>query len=1051
MFARIEVGVRPDFSDPSGQGFLRRLELAHPLLRKKTRWARALDVYWIDVPVGREELISLLYEVFWDPALQWMFTGNLIPSATGKHGTLLDLMEHAPNRPGMFWAIERKFRPGVTDHCSRTVHEAFEIVSHRKLPEFRCATGGLLLLEGPELDEDSLAVIARDLFCNDLVETWTLLNEGDLKRNDRFHQERVKTDFPRVSLKASNQVGIHDLSGLAGEELEALSRKQGWALSRDEMTAIQSHFAKPEVLEKRQTLGLGAPTDVELEILAQTWSEHCKHKIFKARVSYSESSEGEPGASPSLIPAKIPQSPEWIDGLFKTTILQPTHQLNAPWVLSAFHDNAGIVAFDEEDAFCIKVETHNSPSALDPYGGALTGIGGVNRDILGCGLGARPIFNTDVFCVAPLDWSETLPDRLMHPRRILEGVRRGVEHGGNQSGIPTLNGALVFDERYLGKPLVYCGTGGWLPRVIAGRRCETKEVQSGDRVFMIGGRIGKDGIHGATFSSLALDESFSASVVQLGDPITQKRMSDFLLEARDLGLYRAVTDNGAGGLSSSVGEMALLAKGATIDVALASTKYPGLKPFELVISESQERMTVAVDPAKKEEFMALAERRGVDACDLGEFLSSGRFDVHYEGELVASLDLDFLHEGVPRLELQAQWQPPRAQIGQDRFAFERDAPRILTQLLGRPNIASKEWLVRQYDHEVQAMSVIKPFQQAMQNFGGVSSPNDAGVIKPKWTSDAGLAIGCGINPKLSDWDPYLMAQSAVDEAVRNLLCVGADFGRQQSQIALVDNFCWPDPTQDPKKMGALVRACFGLKEAALELSAPIVSGKDSMKNDFRGKRSGRAVEISVPPTLLMTAVGKITNVKQCRTAEFKASGDHVYLLGGEGLGLLGSEFMLDQKALPEPRAGGAHRLGMPQWDTARKIYRWLGFSYGKEQGRLRSLHDVSEGGVLVAAVESLFTRSLGLEVELKMEMAEAWETLFGEGFHSFIASCQETDGSFLEQEWKTFGIPFIRLGTVTPSERLSVKLLEPTTGMGANWSVPLAELRAAWQKEGYWS
>ncbi|MFL5815074.1 MAG: phosphoribosylformylglycinamidine synthase subunit PurL [Bdellovibrionia bacterium] len=1036
MFARIEVAMRPEFTDPAVQGILRKIEMAHPEIRSKIRWGRLLDVYWMDLAATREDLIRASTEVFWDKVLQWMFTGNLIPSAAGKHGGMQDLMEVAPNRPGKFWALERRFRGGVTDNVAKTASEAFEIVLGKKFPDSRFASGGILLLEGAELTEDMLSVVARDVFCNELIETWTIIPESELKNNNRFHQERIKRDLPKMLMRGSEEVAEYSLENLSDSELEQMSQERLWALSVAEMRAVQDYFKKRGK----------AATDVEMEVIAQTWSEHCKHKIFGAKINYTEKAGEKTLSAGEPIPSQI-------DSLFKTTVAGTTKRLEKPWLLSVFHDNAGIVAFDEEDAFCIKVETHNSPSALDPYGGALTGIVGVNRDILGCGLGAKPIFNTDVFCVAPLDYADKLPDRLMHPRRILDGVRRGVEHGGNKSGIPTVNGALVFEERYLGKPLVYCGTGGFMPRTIAGRPCESKEVAPGDRICMVGGRIGKDGIHGATFSSMALDEASPVSAVQLGDPITQKRMADFLLEARDLGYYRALTDNGAGGLSSSVGEMARISGGARMDVSQAKIKYPGLKPYELVVSESQERMTIAVPPEKLSLFMELAQRRGVEVSDLGEFTTSGKFEILYGEKIVGSLDLDFLHDGAPKLELQAEWKgrvesTPPSPTEDTYRSFEIKGMPALLELMGRPNIASKEWLIRQYDHEVQGTSVVKPLHTVAPGTAESSSgPNDAAVLKPKANSEAGLVVGCGINPKLSDVDPFLMAQAVVDEAVRNVLCVGGEFGRDESVLALVDNFCWPDPVNDTEKAAALVRACFGMRDAALALSLPLVSGKDSMKNDFRGRKDGKPVTISVPPTLLMTAVGKMADVRYARTADFKRPGDVIYLIGGHQFGLLGSEFLSMM-----PTHAKSARAGEPNWTEARRIFSWLGGATGQEHRRLRSLHDVSEGGLLVALSECLIARGLGATITLPGEM-DPWEFAFGEGFHSFIASANEADASIIEAEMTTLAVPFVKLGTVTATDRLEVAAMRSPsmkTSTPARFSVSVKQLRLAWQKGGYW-
>ena len=1068
MFARVEVASRPEFAprpginDPQTEGLLRRLEQAHPQIRAKIRWSCWVDAYWLEVATSASELERATSEIFLDPVLQFLVKQGreLAPLLSGR---------------GKVFGLERRYRPGVTDNIGKTAHEALEIVLGHALPEAQASSGGIWIVEG-DLSRDELAKAARDILCNELIESWRLLEGAEaLLAGDRFAAAQVEHDLPRVLVKGSGEITHVKLDGLSDAELEKLSRENTWALSLAEMRAIRENFTR---------LGR-TPTDVEIEVIAQTWSEHCKHKIFAAKMNYESR---DPGADPGKS-----EIPSVVDSLFKKTVAGTTSAIPRDWLLSVFSDNAGILAFDEEDAFCIKVETHNSPSALDPYGGSLTGIVGVNRDILGCGLGAKPIFNTDVFCVAVPDYQPSLPDRLLHPRRILEGVRRGVEHGGNKSGIPTVNGALVFDERYLGKPLIYVGTGGFMPRYSAGRPCELKEILPGDRICMVGGRIGKDGIHGATFSSLALDEGSPATAVQLGDPITQKRAADFLLEARDLGLYRAVTDNGAGGLSSSVGELAGLSNGARMDVSKARTKYPGLKPFELTVSESQERMTIAVQPEKLSAFLELAGRRGVEVSDLGEFTNSGRFEIFYGSERVADLELEFLHKGVPRLEIQARWdgrpEKYRAEAGEKAGAtsaasnaglsgpvgvissaetpkFATEGARTLLGLLGRNNIASKEWLIRQYDHEVQGASVVKPLHQvAIGTSAQRSGPNDAGVVKPKASSSRGIAVGCGIAPRLSDVDAYRMAEAAVDEAVRNVLCVGAEFGNEESVLALVDNFCWPDPVGNLDKAAALVRACYGMRHAALKLQAPFVSGKDSMKNDFRGKREGRDVVISVPPTLLVTAVARVPDVAYARTSDFKAAGDVLYRLGPGrfGLGAGELEYWVRETAGSSSGAGarmeaspsaavskwlsGASKLaiGEPDWDSALATYQWIGGAKGRSQRQLRSLHDVSEGGLLVAVAECGLARGLGARLDFGAATGAAlWEAAFGEGFHSFVASVSPAQASALEAEWKSLGVPFARLGTVSNDGWLSAK------SSGEAFSVEMEKAHSAWKKEGYW-
>ncbi len=1043
MFVRVEVAVRSEWIDPKAQSWLRRLELSHPDLRRQIRWARMLDVFWIDLDVPRSQMIPALREIFWDPVQNWIFTGDLVPSAAGERGGAVDVFESAPHRNGRFWGIERRYRPGVTDNVARTVLEAFEIFLGKTAAPARVASGSLLMLEGPPLAEQALEVLARESFCNELIESWTLIPDQELRKSERFHPDQVRLEFPRMHLRPVTAPETFDLMPLSEKQLQDLSASRFWALDISEMRTIRDYFIMESERGTRREQGLCLPTDVELEILAQTWSEHCKHKIFAAEVHYNDES---PQASRKPIPARI-------EGLFAHTIAGVTAQIQRSWLLSVFKDNGGILAFDEEDAICIKAETHNSPSALDPYGGALTGIVGVNRDILGCGRGAKPIFNTDVFCLAAPDYAQILPDRILHPRRILEGVRRGVEHGGNKSGVPTINGALVFDDRYLGKPLVYCGTGGMMPRLSAGVPCERKEIYPGDRVIMVGGRIGKDGIHGATFSSLALDERSPSSAVQLGDPITQKRMADFLLEARDLGLYRTLTDNGAGGLSSSVGELARLCGGAEIDVSLAKTKYPGLKPYELVVSESQERMTCAVPPERLQEFLSLAARRAVEVSDLGEFKNSGFFHVKYQGKSVAFLDLDFLHNGNPRLTLQARWKGAPAVASNPSSTFADEVNERWLELLSRPNIASKEWLIRQYDHEVQGMSVIKPLH--LQSVGAASGPNDGAVLKPKSNSWAGIAVACGIQPKYSDLDPYIMAQASVDEAIRNILCVGAEYGHADSVLALMDNFCWPDPVKDPDKMGALVRACYGMREAALALGVPLVSGKDSMKNDYRGRKAGEPIEISVPPTLLMTAVGKLTDVRSARSSDFKAEGDAIYVLGGMHLGLQGSELHQLFSARIRDRGGdvrqvvlpGSARLPEPDWSLARRLYSWLGGNNGKKHTALRSAHDLSEGGLLVALAESCIARGWGAEVTLPPDR-ELWEFAFGEGFHSFLVSVEEAETQAIEAEWVARDLPFVRLGTVRGQGEIRLTFSEG--GARKTTEIRTQKLARAWNREGYW-
>ncbi|MGZ3730533.1 MAG: AIR synthase-related protein, partial [Bdellovibrionota bacterium] len=655
-------------------------------LRIPVYGTETIELFWAkaNTEIPLEEAKTWGERVFSDPVLQ-EFTFSHKPDfrTSSGAGSLL------PS-----FVVQARFLPGVTDNVGRTATEAIRLLSPwARENEVHIFTGKAVYFYG-DLSRAEVEKVAGEIIGNPLIEELRVLSWADYHQASRFENQTV----PEVVLRGDAQMEFIPLDG-DDRALERMSRDRCWALSLSEIKTIKSYFARPEVKTQRAKFGLPEdPTDVEMEILAQTWSEHCKHKIFGAEIDYTEAAtvEGYPALGSFTVRS-----------LFKSYIRKVTEEINSPWLVSVFTDNAGVVRFDPNVDLCIKVETHNSPSALDPYGGALTGIVGVNRDVLGCGLGARPIANTDVFCFGPPDWpgvgeEKELPEGLKHPRRIFEGVHLGVEDGGNKSGIPTVNGAFAFHKDFSGKPLVFCGTiGAMPPKLPDGREGASKGQKPGDKIVMAGGRIGKDGIHGATFSSMELTETAPATAVQIGDPITQKRLADFLLEARDLGLYSSLTDNGAGGLSSSVGEMASGTGGARLDVTHAPVKYPGLQPFELVVSESQERMTFSVPERSLEAFMQLAKRRNVEACVLGEFDDSGFFRVEYAGKTVALLHLDFLHDGLPAMILKAKWEGPKEESQWSRRAELPEVSetelnsrafheKALYSLLARWNIRSKE-------------------------------------------------------------------------------------------------------------------------------------------------------------------------------------------------------------------------------------------------------------------------------------------------------------------------------------------------------------------------
>ncbi len=995
MVHRIEVGFRPGVVDALGESVARSVSED---LRLSVKSVRTVEVYTTNIDFDSGELERLGGELFADPVIQ-----------------LSSVDRPLYGQEDFDWLLEVGFRPGVTDNVGHSAAQGMKDMLGRDLePGEGFFTSRQYLFKGT-LGREDLERAARDLLANDLIERWQIISSKEWSKG-----RRIKSTVPLVSESGRVEVKEYHLE-VPDEELVRISEQGTLSLSLEEMKAIQAHYRKQDVLETRRRLDLPpSPTDVELECLAQTWSEHCKHKIFNCLIEYR-------------LPGK---SPHTIDSLFRTYIKSGTDEIGkkVDWLVSVFHDNAGMIAFDRDHCLSMKVETHNSPSALDPYGGAITGIVGVNRDVLGTGLGCRMILNTDVFCFARPDLDIPLPGRLLHPKRIFTGVHRGVRDGGNQSGIPTVNGAIVFDDRFRGKPLVFCGTGGLIPRVIGGRPSQEKVVEPGDRVVMVGGRIGKDGIHGATFSSVELDESSPASAVQIGDPITQKKMADCLLEARDQGLFRALTDNGAGGLSSSVGEMARLCGGAELHLEKAPLKYAGLSPWEILLSEAQERMSMAVPPENLEDFLDLCRRREVEATDLGAFTDSGLFQLLYEGKTVGVLDMEFLHEGLPRMKLEACWRQPEFP-DPALPAPEEKLEETLLAMLERYNICSKEAFVRQYDHEVQAATLVKPFTGARND-----GPSDAAVIRPLPESNRGVAIGCGILPRYSDLDTYHMAACSLDEALRNVVAVGA----RPDRVAALDNFCWPDPVPSEKtpdghyKLAQLVRACQALYDYCTAFGTPLISGKDSMKNDY----GSGAEKISIPPTLLITALGILDDVAKAVTMDVKQAGDLVYVVGESFDECGGSEYF----ALL-----GAVGRGVPQVDAARSRAVFDSLHRAISMGLVAGCHDISDGGLGVALAESALAGDLGMKVELaQIPGAEHFERddllLFSESQGRFVVTVHPENKSKFEEI--TSSVPRAPVGLVTEDSMFTVH--SKRTGEPEIISLSVELLRNAWKNPLAW-
>ncbi len=780
----------------------------------------------------------------------------------------------------------------------------------------------------------------------------------------------------------------------ADAELMRISREGTLSLSLTEMQTIQAHFGR---------LGRN-PTDVEIETIAQTWSEHCVHKTFKSTILYSE--EG--------------KAPEQIDGLFPSFIQRATEEIAKPWCVSVFSDNAGIIEFDEKYNLVFKVETHNHPSAIEPYGGAGTGIGGVIRDSLGTGLGAKPILNTDVFCFGMPDTPYAqLPKGTLHPKRVFKGVVAGVRDYGNRMGIPTANGAILFDARYTANPLVFCGNVGLIPK----NRCE-KSVEPGDLVVAIGGQTGRDGIHGATFSSAELDDTSESlgSVVQIGNPIMEKKIVDALLQARDRNLYRSITDCGAGGFSSAVGEMGEHI-GAEVHLERVSLKYEGLAPWEIWLSEAQERMVIAVPPENLDTLLEICEAEVVEATVLGSFTDTHRLQVFYEGTIVADLEMEFLHHGLPMPVKEAVWQPPKHPDMVSRDGETQTYTDDLERLLASPNIASKESVIRQYDHGVQGGIVINPLV-GVENDG----PSDACVVTPVLGSRKGVIVSNGINPRYSDVDPYLSAASAIDEALRNIVAVGGTL----EKTALLDNFCWGNPDK-PDRLGELVRAARACYDIATAYGTPFISGKDSLYNEYRDTTTGE--QRAIPSTLLISAICVMPDIQRAVTMDAKAPGNFIYVVGNTYVELGGSHYFDIHGFIGDTAPMVRISESKPTMER---------LSTAINNGWVRSCHDCSEGGIGVAAAEMAFAGGYGMS--LCLDGIPTGETidaddrlLFSESNSRFLVEIEPQHQHTFESHMA--GIPVGCLGTISDTPEF---VINGKTGRSiVDTSIDI--LKSAWQ------
>jgi phosphoribosylformylglycinamidine synthase len=883
------------------------------------------------------------------------------------------------------FVIEIGYLPGVTDNIANTAKETIiDLLKTEFADQENVYTSQITFINGNITKAEAIE-IAETLY-NPLIQRMNIKSYDEYIKNNG-----MDITVPKVKLQHKPQVTEVDLN-VSDEELIKIgksgiansdeTRRGPLALDLLFMKTIQKHF---------KDLGRN-PTDIELESIAQTWSEHCKHTIFANPID------------------------EIKEGLYKTYIKGATEEIRKKkgkndFCVSVFTDNSGGIVFDDEYLVTHKVETHNSPSALDPFGGAITGIVGVNRDTLGFGLGAKPIANFYGFCLAdpridvPLYKGKNKNHKMLSSRRIMNGVIEGVNAGGNQSGIPTPQGFIYFDERFRGKPLVFVGTVGLIPRKMKGKLSHIKKANPGDLIAMIGGRVGKDGIHGATFSSESLSGGSPATAVQIGDPITQKKLSDAITnEARDLLLYNSITDNGAGGLSCSVAEMAKESGGCEVTLEKVPLKYSGLDPWEIWISESQERMTLAIPEKNIKQFEGLMNRRGVEVTVIGKFTKSGKCVVKYNSKKIMDLDMEFLHNGLPKEEMITKYS--KNEHKDPKISSNKNLTQSLMEMLKRLNIASFEFISQQYDHIVKANFVLGP----LQGRGRINA--ETSVIRPLLNSDKGVILSQGLYPLYSDIDTYHMAAASLDTAVRNAIAAGAN----PDYISLLDNFCWTS-ADEPERLGQLKQAVKACYDFAIAYEAPFISGKDSMFNDFNGfDKNNKSIKISIPPTLLISSFGVIDDITKVVSLDAKNAGDIVYILGETFEELGGSEYFAMNNAI-------GNSVPKVNAEKNKKLYKALYNAIQKDL--VASSISITKGGLGVALSKTAIGGMLGINVDLKNVPGNAKRDdfiLYSESQGRILVTVAKENKSTFEKIMN--GNSFSEIGEVTKEDFVRVKGLD---------------------------
>ncbi len=972
---KIEVFYKPDLPDPVGHRLMEQIRsIGHYAIDE----IRIAQIYLIDAQLSGSDLTDICEQLLVDGVTQSYSTdgGNQRTSGASEIHSV-----EVRRKPGVMDPVEQSLIKGLYDIGVKAngVKTAKKYLISGYLPDAHLKTIANKILANPTIE---------DIFFDNSTDAAANYEPQTIDRQATFIKETV------------------NLAGISDKELEEISKKFTLSLNLVEMKAVQDYFA-----------GLGRdPIDVELETIAQTWSEHCVHKTLKGLIDFNG---------------------EVIDNLLAETIVKATNDLDKPWCVSVFKDNAGIIEFNDKYNVCFKVETHNHPSAIEPYGGASTGIGGVIRDILGAGLGGKPVLNTDVFCFGPPDLDrDKVPEGALHPKRVMNGVKNGVRDYGNRMGIPTSNGALFFDERYIGNPLVFCGTLGIIPV----GKCE-KEASVGDLIILLGGRTGRDGIHGVTFASAGLDkdsEMHSSSAVQIGNPITEKKVTDILLEARDKGLYSCVTDCGGGGLSSAIGEMGE-ETGVEVYLDKVPLKYQGLTYREIWISEAQERMIIAVPPENEDEVISLFAKEDVEATTIGRFTGDKNLRLLFNSETVGMLEMKFLHDGLPRIKRKAVWsavkreEPDLKKLDEKNQITAGGSARPnyggdLKKILSSWNVCGKESIIREYDHEVQGTSVLKPLQ-GIENDG----PGDACIIAPVPGIKKGVIVSNGMNPMYGDVNPYHMAASAIDEALRQIIAVGGNL----KQTALIDNFCWGD-TDKPECLGSLVMAAQACRDYSLQYETPFVSGKDSLYNEFQIKNDDglTATSISIPASLLISAVAIMPDVAKAVSMDAKEPGNLIYIVGATKPELGGSHYYFVNGFIGNsaPRVDAA--LGKTTMDC---------LANASEAGLVRSCHDCSEGGLAVAAAEMSFAGGRGMDICLNDaptigEFSTDGEILFSESNSRFIVEVRPENREMFEK--RLGSAPFGLIGKIVDNDNFVIRDKNNAQIISEN----IYDLKEAWQK-----